>query len=454
MTQIAMSPVADAPPGAREADRSLGIIACSALVVGNVIGSGFFLSPSALAPYGLAALAGWVILGGVAICLALVFARLAQLLPGAGGPYAFARRAFGPFAGFVVAWAYWVSMWVSQPAIALTFAGYLAVFYPPIATSHTLGTIVALAAMWFVALVNLRGVHAAGMFQTIAVGLKLIPFVALGTAGLFWIHPANFTAAMPAPGHFLPALLASLPLIMFAFLGIESSTVPADHVANPKTTIPRATIIGTAVCLFIFLFCSIAVMGVVPLGQLAHSTAPFADAAGLMWGGWASTAIAVAVVISSLAGLNGWTLLMGQVPMAAARDGLFPSTFARLNGGGVPARGIIISMTLSSIILIFQSTGVHVLVDLYSTLINLSTTAEMVPYVFCALAEGLLIAALSGTTPSARHVFTPISLIAFIFSLLTIFGAGADAGLCTLVLILLGLPFYAFILGAKNTEQS
>ena len=231
-----MSPVADAPPGARETDRSLGIIACSALVVGNVIGSGFFLSPSALAPYGLAALAGWVILGCVAICLALVFARLAQLLPGAGGPYAFARRAFGPFAGFVVAWAYWVSMWVSQPAIALTFAGYLAVFYPPIATSHTLGTIVALAAMWFVALVNLRGVHAAGMFQTIAVGLKLIPFVALGTAGLFWIYPANFTAAMPAPGHFLPSLLASLPLIMFAFLGIESS--PSRPITSP-TPKPR-----------------------------------------------------------------------------------------------------------------------------------------------------------------------------------------------------------------------
>jgi basic amino acid/polyamine antiporter, APA family len=438
------------------ADRPLGLIACSALVIGNVIGSGFFLSPAALAPYGVAALVGWVLLGAVAICLALLFARLAQLLPGAGGPYAFARKAFGPFAGYLVAWSYWVSMWVSQPAIALTFAGYLGVFYPPVAENHYLATGAALAAMWTVGLVNMHSVRSAGIFQSVAVGLKLIPFAALGTVGLFWVHPQNFviTSGM-GHGHFLAALLSSLPLIMFAFLGIESSTVPADHVADPEKTIPRATLLGTLVCVFIFLFCTIAVMGAIPPGQLAHSHAPFADAAEAMWGHWASTIVAAAVIISSLGGLNGWTLLMGQVPMAAARDGLFPEHFGRLNAAGVPAFGIIISLALGSTILVMQATGVNVLVGLYSALINLSTTAEMIPYVFCALAEGLLIAAFAAQRPEIRRIFTPISLVSFIFSLLTICGAGADAGLWTLVLVLLGLPFYALILarGAKPLEE-
>lgn len=442
----------DPPPAAgRPHERSLGVIACSALVIGNVIGSGFFLSPSALAPYGVAALVGWVLMGGVAICLALLFARLSQLLPGAGGPYAFARRAFGPFAGYLVAWSYWVSMWVSQPAIALTFSGYLGVFYPPIAQNRYAATAVALAAMWGVALVNMRSVRSAGTFETVAVGLKLIPFIALGTIGLFWVHPANFVITSGVGhGHFFTALLASLPLIMFAFLGIESSTVPADHVTDPEKTIPRATLLGTLVCVFIFLFCTIAVMGALPPGQLAQSNAPFADAATAMWGHWAGTIIAVAVIISSLAGLNGWTLLMGQVPMAAARDGLFPKRFAQLNKAGVPAFGIIISLLLGSSILTMQATGVNVLVGLYSTLINLSTTAEMIPYVFCALAEGLLIAAFAAQRPKISRIFTPISLISFIFSIITICGAGASAGLWTLVLVLLGLPFYALILAHRG----
>jgi APA family basic amino acid/polyamine antiporter len=440
--------VANAP----SAGRPLGLITCSALVVGNVIGSGFFLSPSALAPYGIAALVGWVLMGGVAICLALLFARLAQLLPGAGGPYAFTRRAFGPFAGFIVAWAYWISMWVSQPAIALTFVGYLGTFFPLLAENKIVSTVTALAAMWAIAALNIRGMGSAGVFENVAVGIKLIPFFAIGTVGLFWIHPANFVPALPNNISFPSALASSLPLIMFAFLGIESSTVPADNIVDPVRTIPRATILGTLICVFIFLFCTITVMGVVPRSVLVKSSAPFADAAGTMWGYWARTVVAITVVLSSLAALNGWTLLIGQVPRAAAKDGLFPDVFVKLNKNGVPAWGIMISIGLSSLILLMQASGVGTLVNLYKNLINLSTTAEMIPYVFCALSEGLLIAALAHVKPKIRRIFTPIALISFVFSVLTIYGAGPHAGLWTLILVLLGLPFYVAIVNRMPSK--
>lgn len=434
--------------------RSLGVVTCSALVVGNIIGSGFFLSPAALAPYGYIALFGWVLMAGVAICIALLFARLARVLPSVGGPYAYARQAFGPLAGFIVAWAYWISMWVSQPAIAITFVGYLGVFFPGINHSRLLTTAIALAAIWSVALVNIRGVRSAAIFQNVMVGLKLVPFIAIGSIGLLWVSPANL--ALPpdlpvgvsgGPGLFsaLFAIASVMPLIMFAFLGIESSTVPADNVRDPARTIPRATILGTLICAAIFILCTITVMGVVPRATLAASSAPFADAASLMWGDWAGEVLAAAVVLSSLAALNGWTLVMGQVPLAAARDGLFPPIFARLGRSGTPAAGIAISLILSSLMLLLQASGLTALVGVYRELINLSTTAEMIPYAFCAAAETALLASLARPGARAYRPFTLISLIAFIFSLITIYGGGATAGLWTMILTMLGLPVYAMM---------
>ncbi|KRB31910.1 MULTISPECIES: amino acid permease [Mesorhizobium] len=433
--------------------RSLGVVTCSALVVGNIIGSGFFLSPAALAPYGYVALIGWVLMAGVAICIALLFARLARILPSVGGPYAYARQAFGPQAGFIVAWTYWISMWVSQPAIAITFVGYLGVFFPGIGQSRLLSTAIGLAAIWAVALVNIRGVRSAAILQNIMVGMKLVPFIAIGSIGLFWVSPA--TLALPpdlpagaggsGPLSTLFAIASVMPLIMFAFLGIESSTVPADNVRDPARTIPRATILGTLICAAIFILCTVTVMGVVPRATLAASSAPFADAARLMWGDWAGDVLAAAVIFSSLAALNGWTLVMGQVPLAAARDGLFPPIFARLSRSSTPAAGIAISLVLSSLMLLLQASGLTALVGVYRELINLSTTAEMVPYAFCAAAETTLLASLARPGPWADRPFTLISLIAFTFSLVTIYGGGAAAGLWTMILTMIGIPVYAMM---------
>lgn len=184
---------------------SLGIGACSALVVGSIIGSGFYLSPAALAPYGAAALVGWIGMAIAAMCLGLVFARLAGVKPATGGPYAYSRMVFGPFAGFLVAWAYWISIWASLPAIATVFAGYLGVFFPKL--QHVPGgfTVVSLAAMWLVALINMFGVKSAGRFQVVTDGLKLVPFIAIALLGLFWSREPDTRQSerpLPAWPHF------------------------------------------------------------------------------------------------------------------------------------------------------------------------------------------------------------------------------------------------------------
>src|SRR5215217_9601020 len=135
----------DAPTASRP---SLGLIACTAIVVGNMVGSGFYLSPSALAPYGALAVLSWIVMGIGAGCLGLAFARLARMTPATGGPYAYTRLAFGDFAGFLVAWGYWISIWASLPVIAVAFTGSLEKLLPALQGNRAIAVAITLGAIW------------------------------------------------------------------------------------------------------------------------------------------------------------------------------------------------------------------------------------------------------------------------------------------------------------------
>ena len=301
-----------------------------------MVGSGFYLSPSAVAPYGTLAIVVWVLMGAGAICLGLTFAKLARLRPETGGPYAYTRIAYGDFPGFLIAWVYWISIWASLPVIAVAFAGAIIDMFPGL-HSRIMATVLTLAAIWAVVLINLRGVKAAGLFAELMTYSKMIPFGAIAIIGLFYIDPTHFSEFNASGKPLLTATAALAPLTMFAYLGLESATVPAGDVKDPERTIPRSTILGISIAMLLYVLGTIAVMGIVPREQLVKSVAPFSDAAQILWGPWGATAISIAVILSSIGALNGWTLLMGQVPMAAARDGLFPAIFSRLSEQGVPA---------------------------------------------------------------------------------------------------------------------
>ena len=147
----------DAPAAAvSDAGRaSLGLATCTALVIGNMVGSGFFIAPAALARYGTVALIGWAVMAVGAICLGMVFARLARIAPATGGPYAYTRMGFGRFAGFMIAWGYWISIWASLPAMAAALVGYLVSLVPALQGQRLVNIAIGLGSMWAVALVNL-----------------------------------------------------------------------------------------------------------------------------------------------------------------------------------------------------------------------------------------------------------------------------------------------------------
>src|SRR5262245_27540910 len=205
--------------------KSLGTAACTAIVVGNMVGSGFYLSPAAVAPYGNLAILTWIVMGAGAVCLGLTFAKLASLAPATGGPYAYTRMAYGDFAGFLIAWGYWISIWTSLPVIAIAFAGAVFNLFPGL-HNRPMAVVLTLGAIWAVVLVNLLGVKAAGIFAEVTTYTKLIPFAAIALIGLFFIDTSHFSEFNPSGKSLLGASAALAPLTMFAFMGMESATVP------------------------------------------------------------------------------------------------------------------------------------------------------------------------------------------------------------------------------------
>ena len=421
---------------AGEPRRSLGLPATTSIVIGNMVGSGVFLLPASLAAYGVYSLWGWVVSTAGALLLARVFSRLSRRAPLAGGPYAYPREVFGDFAGFLLVWMYWISIAAAVAAIAVAFASYLATFVPLLGTRPHAGAIAALAATWLLTGVNILGVRTAGRLQLITVILKISPLLVFALWGIFYFNPHMlFAGATVQSG---PAALdASAALTMWAFLGLECATIPADHVKDPDRTIPRATLYGTVIAAVFYILCTTAVMGIIPAGSLMHSNAPFADAAQHLWGGWAGSIIAAAAIVSCFGALNGWILMSGQFPQAAARDHLFPKLFARESGRGTPALGLVFSSVIATLVILMNySRG---LVDTFNVLILIATFFTLVPYMLCALAELLL-----GRDDKARGRNIALASLAFAFSLWATAGAGRDTLYWGTLLLLAGLPLYAW----------
>jgi APA family basic amino acid/polyamine antiporter len=424
-----------APP----ADREIGIWMAVALVMGNMIGSGVFLLPASLAPHGGISLLGWIVSAGGSVLLALVFARLARLDPASGGPYAFTRRAWGDLAGFLVAWGYWISVWSANAALATACVGYLDPFLPAVVRNPVTAALLAIGLVWLLTAVNAIGVRTAGRLQVATTSLKILPLVVIGFAGLVVLQPGHF--ALPAsagPGEFGGHLMAAVTLTLWAFLGLECATIPANRVRDPNRTIPRATVIGTVAAAAIYIASTAGVMGVVPPDALAGTTAPFADAARTLFGGGAAALVAAGAAISCLGALNGWVLIVGQLPLAVARDGLFPAAFARLSARGTPVLGMAIAGTLSTALIAVNHT--RGLVALFTFMILLSTLSTLVAYAFCSLA-GFLVDRRAALPAGVKIV----SALAFVYALLAIGGAGVEAVYWGFLLLLSGLPVYVWV---------
>jgi len=435
----------------RKLKRTMGMWMATALVVGNMVGSGIFLLPASLsAAAGPVSIIGWVFTGVGAMLLALVFARLGSKFPRTGGPYVYARRSFGDFIGFQTAWGYWIAAWAGNAAITVAFVGYLAVFWPALGTHNLLAAIVGIGVIWLLTFVNILGVRQGAQVQLVTTILKFVPLVLIGVVGLFFIDTANLKPF--APHGTWSAISAAAPLTLWAFIGLESATVAAEEVDNAEKVIPRATIIGTAAATVVYIVTTIAVMGAVPGHELANSSSPFAAAAGAMFGGSWDKVIALVALVATFGALNGWILLQGRVPLAAAEDGVFPKQFARVHGERrTPVFGLVVSSVLVSALMLMNYT--KGLVDAFTFVILLATLTTLVPYAFSAAAQAYLYV----TEPELfeRKLFVRdmlVATLAFAYSVWAITGSGKDIIAKGFVLLLAGIPVYVYMGWRKRRD--
>lgn len=421
--------------------RKVGLWIATALVVGNMVGSGVYLLPASLAPYGAISLVGWIFTTAGAVTVALVLARWGRRMPAVGGPYAYTRRGLGPLPAFLVAWGYWISIWSGNAAISVGFVGYMAAFFPALAQDPAWGAGTALAAIWILTGVNAWGIREAGVLQLYTTILKLLPLLAIGTLGLVYLEPGHFHPLNPSGEPTIAAITATATLTLWAFLGLESATIPADSVRDPERTIPRATVLGTLGAAVIYILATAGVMGILPSSELGASTAPFAEAGRQIWGPWAGSFIAAGAAISAFGALNGWILLQGQMPRAAALDGLFPAVFKRMSRRGTPVVGLVISSILATGLMALNYAST--LVEKFTFIILLATLSTLIPYLFSTLAELVLFVrereSFSGERLRRASI---VSALALLYSLWAIVGSGTTIILWGMVLMAGGLPVY------------
>jgi basic amino acid/polyamine antiporter, APA family len=434
--------------------QKLGLWMLTALVAGNMIGSGIFLLPASLAEFGSISLLSWIATAAGALLIALVFAKLGTVMPRIGGPYAYCREAFGDFVGFQMAYNYWIALWVGNAAIAVAFTGYLSFFFPVLDKNPLLSCAVSVTLVWLITFINLLGVRHAGIFQLLTTILKLVPLLLIALVGIFYIHPhylADFN--LTGKSNFV-AFSSAATLTLWSFIGLESASVPAGHVDNPTRNIPRATILGVLIATTVYILSSIAVMGSMPLSQLVHSNAPYAEAARLMFGPIGSVIVAIGAVISCLGALNGWILLQGQIPLAAAQDKLFPKLFEKKSANGTPISGLIISSILITLLLLMTLS--HSLVKQFTIIILLATLASLIPYFLTTMAELVIFLKYPVLFENRKKLLGSviIAVLAGIYSFWVIIGSGKETVFYGTLLLLSSVPVYVGMKWRASSDKT
>lgn len=426
----------------------MGFWMALALVMGSMIGSGVFLLPASLAPLGWNSVIGWVITVSGALCVATVFGQLSKALPKAGGPYAYTRAAFGDGAGFAIAWAYWISMWVGNAAIATAAVSYMSQLFPILGT-HGVSAAVTVAIVWAFTLLNMRGTKLAGQVQIIWTIAKLLPLIAV--IGLAAYVLAIQGAAVVRPFALTEISASSIStatiLTLWAMLGLELATVPADKVHNPETTINRATLWGTAGAGFIYILVCSAVVLMLPVAVTVASPAPFAEFVNVFAGTNAGLAIAAVGAISALGALNGWIMCQAELPAAMARDGLFPAFLGKAAANGTPRNAHLFTSSLLSVVILMNSS--RSMSAMFEFLILLTTAIVLVMYFGCTAAAFRLVKRGEMTVGKG---FWAILLVAALYSCWTIYGAGAEALLWGFALLLAGFPIFWLLARARGSK--
>ena len=411
------------------AGRPFGIWTASSLVVGLMIGVGIYGLPAQLAPFGWTSLVGWAVaaLGTLACVLALNGLVLAR--PGESNLMAMCGAVLGEGVGVAIAWSYWVSLWCGNAVMATVIAQYGASMIPGFHPSPLVTGVIGTVVLMLNSAVNLLGAREAGRMQVLLTGLKLIPLAAvLAMLAQLALSPGQAFAGLPLAPLKLEGVGPAVTLAFFSLLGFECAGMAAERVADPARNVVRATLLGMAATTLIYVVVCTGLVMALPRGVLESASAPFALLAGQVWGHWAAVSVAVFAAISGLGAMNAQTLLLGELPLGLARAGQLPDWIAQVNRFGVAAVPLVLGNGLAAALLLGSATELGA--ALLAFLLKLTTVVSIFLYL--------------GTCAATWHIGRARgwAVVAILFCLAVIYGAGLEAGGLGLLLTLAGLPLY------------
>jgi arginine:agmatine antiporter len=371
----------------------MGPVLATFLVAGNMIGSGVFLLPATLAVTGSVTVIGWIVASVGALLLAATFAYLSQVRPEAHGLVSYTTQALGRFLGFEVGFAYWLSCVVGNLAIALAAIGYLSFFFPVLKDTPIMSALATAALIWLLTFANIMGPKVIGRLHGGSLIVGLLPILAATILGFVFFDPDMFRNSWNVTGLTDPqhvhksdfnAVSASIVPIFWAFLGLESASVCARVVKDPKKNVPMATFGGVILAAVIYIAASAAVFGVMPALVLKDSAAPFADVVGRLAGAGIAGVVAACAVLKASGTLGGWVMVAAQTTQAGVEEGYLPKVLSRPGFDHTPVRELLILGVLMTVI-VFASLQ-PTINQQFTVLINVASNLSLAVYGLCCIA--------------------------------------------------------------------
>jgi APA family basic amino acid/polyamine antiporter len=419
--------------------QGLGVWGATALVAGNIIGSGIYVIPASLADAaGPLSLMAWPIVAAGYMALNVVYADLAEAYPIQGGLQVYTAKAFGPLAGLVATTLYWISCVVGNAAFMTAFVGYAAVFFPAFKSPFA-AFVLAQVLLWALTAVNLAGIRAGGAVQTVTTILKLVPLLVL--AAILVPHAESQNLVPFAPKG-IGALFPAIALVAWPFLGAETATIPAGEMQNARRTIRRAAFTGLGLAAVVYFAVALTVAMALPAAEIAGSASPLAVAARHVLGPWGESFVAVGALVSVAGILNGWILIAGRLPQAAARDGYYPRFFEHLSPRtGAPVPALIVSGIIAALLASTYFAGT--LLAAYNFIALAATATALIAIAMTCLALVVLVRREPGSFRPAQRLRAPFfAIVGLGVVAILLKGSGWEVWAFTVAVILLPIPFY------------
>lgn len=426
--------------------KEIGLFTATALVVGNMMGSGIFMLPASLAGVSGpgATIIAWILTGIGALLLALTFANLGSKIPKTGGTYEYSRLAYGNFMGFMTAWLYWNGSWIGNATIFIVVATYLGEVVTALTNSSVAGFLFCSAILWISTYINIRGTKLAGRVASVITVFKVLLFVFFIVVGLMYFDPANLTPMFPVEKGISTVPMAAA-LTLWAFMGLETASVAGGEIKNPEKNVKRSTIMGMLISTVLYILISIVAMGAMNQSELAASTAPISDIIVKVLNLKSLDILNIAIAISILGTGMGWLLSTARVAYAAGEDGIFPSTFAKLHPKyNTPYVALIIGSIFINITFLMNFT--KGLAGAYNFIVVLATLSYLPIYAVSTIAEIILMVKEDKKPNFKKHLGLIVRcLIGFAFATWAIYASGAEIVMYGFILILLGVPIYGYM---------